>query len=504
MVGSNRFSVAVMKEKSDTPETADEKTDLPEIVEQSVSKSLVGTFGGKKISYTATAATQVVERDDDKKAVFFYVAYTKDEADPADRPLVFAFNGGPGSSTVWLHLGLFGPKRVAFDDEGFPVGVPGRLVANEHSILDVADVVCVDAVGTGLSRGVPKDKERDFHNFAKDVDSFSDFIVSYLNRNRRWASPTYIAGESYGTTRGAAIAANLFHRHGLQLSGIVLISVAMNFQTIAMDSDDYMFHAGNDLPYLTHLPTYAATAWYHGVLAKKYQSKSLRDFLDEVEEFAVGQYWTALARGDQLDESERKKVVKKLSEYTGLSTAYIERYDLRIHIMRFCKELLRTKRRTVGRIDSRYTGVDRTVDGDRIESDPSTNMTIGPMTSALNHYLRTELGFESDDFYEILSMEINESWDYEDFKNRYVDTSEKLREVMSRTQSMKVFVANGYFDLATPHMACEYTFNHMGLDPEIRQNVQMEYYDAGHMMYVHKPSLKKLAGDLREFIKGSQ
>jgi carboxypeptidase C (cathepsin A) len=493
-----------MTEDKNHADPPGEKPDLPEIEEKSVSKSLGGTFGGKKVSYTATAATQVVERDDDKKAVFFYVAYTKDEADPADRPLVFAFNGGPGSSTVWLHLGLLGPKRVEFDDNGFPVGVPGRLIDNEHSILDVADVVCVDAVGTGLSRGLPKDKEKDYHNFGKDIEAFSDFIVSFLNRNRRWASPAYIAGESYGTTRGAAIAANLFHRHGLQLNGVVLISVAMNFQTIAMDRDDYMFHPGNDLPYLTHLPTYAATAWYHGVLAKRYLSKSLRDFLDEVEEFALGQYWSALAQGDRIEDSERSKVVKKVAGYTGLSPEYVDRYDMRIHIMRFCKELLRSQRRTVGRIDSRYTGVDRTPDGNTLESDPSTNMTTGPITSALNHYVRSELGFETEDFYEILSLEVNESWDYEDFKNRYVDTSEKLREVMSRTRTMKVFVANGYFDLATPHMACVYTFSHMGLDPEIRRNVRMEYYEAGHMMYVHKPSLKKLAGDLREFIKGSQ
>ncbi|MDH3190356.1 MAG: peptidase S10, partial [Acidimicrobiia bacterium] len=279
--------------------------------------------------------------------------------------------------------------------------------------------------------------------------------------------------------------------------------VVMNFQTIAMDRNDYMFHPGNDLPHMTHLPTYAATAWYHKALARKHQAKSLRAFLDEVEEFALGQYWSALAQGDNLDDAERKRVVKKLAEYTGLSAEYVDRYDMRIHIMRFCKELLRSQNRTVGRIDSRYTGIDRTPDGNTLESDPSTNLTTGPMTSALNHYVRSDLGFDSEDFYEILSMEINEAWDYEDFKNQYVDTSEKLREAMSRAQTMKVFVANGYYDLATPHLACEYTFSHMGLDPQIRKNVQMEYYEAGHMMYVHIPSLKKLATDLRAFVKAS-
>jgi carboxypeptidase C (cathepsin A) len=490
-------------EKKSKAESKEEKAELPEIEEQSVSKQYTGKFGKANVAYTATAATQVIEREDDRKAAFFYVAYTQDDVDPADRPIIFAFNGGPGSSTVWLHLGLFGPKRVEFDDDGFPVGIPGRLIDNEYSILDVADVVHVDAIGTGLSRGLPKDKEKDYHHFSKDIKAFSDFIISYLNRNGRWASPVFLAGESYGTTRGAAIAADLFDK-GLQINGILLISVAMSFQTIAMDVDaGFLFHRGNDLPFLTHLPTYAATAWYHGTLGKKYQSMDLRKFLDEVEAFALGQYWSALAQGDQLAEAERKKVVAKVADYTGLSPEYVDQYDMRIHIMRFCKELLRTQRKTVGRLDTRYTGYDRVVDGDNLESDPAGNLTMGPMSSALNAYLRSELGFETDDFYEILSMEVNKQWDYEDFKNRYVDTSENLRSVLSRSQRMKVFVANGYFDLATPHLASEYTFSHMGLDPEIRQNVRMEYYEAGHMMYVHKPSLIKLAADMREFVSDS-
>ncbi len=490
-------------EKKSKDDSSEKTSELPEIEEQSVSKQYTGKFGKTKVAYTATAATQVIEREDDRKAAFFYVAYTQDDVDPADRPIIFAFNGGPGSSTVWLHLGLFGPKRVEFDDDGFPVGIPGRLIDNEYSILDVADVVHVDAIGTGLSRGLPKDKEKDYHHFSKDIKAFSDFIISYLNRNGRWASPLFLAGESYGTTRGAAIAADLFDK-GLQLNGILLISVAMSFQTIAMDVEaGFLFHRGNDLPFLTHLPTYAATAWYHGALARKYQSKNLRSFLDEVEAFALGQYWSALAMGDQLDDAERKKVVRKVADYTGLSPEYVDQYDMRIHIMRFCKELLRSQRKTVGRLDTRYTGYDRVVDGDNLESDPASNLAMGPMSSALNAYLRSELGFETDDFYEILSMEVNQRWDYEDFKNRYVETSENLRSVMSRSQRMKVFVANGYFDLATPHMASEYTFSHMGLDPEIRKNVRTEYYEAGHMMYVHKPSLVKLAADMREFVTDS-
>jgi carboxypeptidase C (cathepsin A) len=255
---------------------------------------------------------------------------------------------------------------------------------------------------------------------------------------------------------------------------------------------------------MLHLPTYAATAWYHRQLDEKHLSRPLREFLDEVEEFAIGPYWSALALGDRLDDGRRSGVAAKLAEYTGLPPDYIERYDLRIHINRFCKELLRDQRRTVGRIDSRYTGIDRVADGDSLENDPSTDLTGGPMTSALNHYLREELGFESASFYEAMSMKVNEAWDYEDFKNRYVDTSEKLRDLLSRAPQTRVLVANGYFDLATPHFATEYTFSHMGLDESLQKNVQMEYFEAGHMMYAHKPSRERLAAQLREFVEGTR
>ncbi len=478
---------------------SEEKPELPEIEEKSVSKQYTGKFGKRKVAYTATAATQVIEQGDDKKAVFFHVAYTEDGADPAERPIVFAFNGGPGSSTVWLHLGLLGPRRVEFDDEGFRVSTPGRLVDNEHSLLDVADVVLVDAIGTGFSTAAPKDKEKEFHHFSKDIDAFTDFIVAYLNRNDRWASPKYLAGESYGTTRGAAIAHTLFAKKGAELNGLILISAALNFQTIEQDPKAMVFRPGNDLPFMVYLPTYAATAWYHGRLSRKHQGRRLAELLDEVEEFAIGRYWSALARGDTLDEKERERVAAKVAEYTGLPVDYIDRYNLRIHIHRFCKELMRDQRRTVGRLDSRFSGIDRIADGDNLENDPANDQIGGPFTATLNDYLRRELGFEDDAFYETLSMKVNEAWDYEEFKGHYVDTSESLRDVMSRSR-VQVFVANGYFDLATPHFATEYTINHMGLDESLRKNVRMEYYEAGHMMYVQLASLKRLAADLRAFV----
>jgi carboxypeptidase C (cathepsin A) len=260
------------------------------------------------------------------------------------------------------------------------------------------------------------------------------------------------------------------------------------------------FQRGNDLPYVVFLPTYAATAWFHGKLRPKDQKRPLRDFLDEVEEFAAGEYTLALFKGDAIPGAEFAKVAKKVARYTGLSEQYVSRYDLRIEILRFCKELLREEGKTVGRIDSRYTGVDRFKDGDAFEADPSMDATMGAYTSALNAYLRDELEYESDLPYEILSAETWQNWDYADFKNAYVDVSEALRSTITRTRFMKVFVANGYLDLATPYFATEYTFNHMGLDASSRDNITMEYYDAGHMMYVHVPSLKKLSGDLRRFV----
>lgn len=476
------------------------KSKKTELKEQKVSKQYTGTFGGEEVSYTATAATQNFESNDEKVS-YFYMSYTKDDADPATRPILFCFNGGPGSSTVWLNLGLFGPKRMEFDEEGFKVGMQGRLVDNEYSILDVADVVCIDAMGTGLSRTAEKGEEKKFHHFTKDIEGFSEFIVHYLNRNGRWSSPKYLAGESYGTLRGAGIARELFAKHHVEFNGIIFISMILNYQTSAIDRNTYLIDPGNDLPYAVYLPTYAATAWYHGRLPEEHQSRPLREFLGDVEEFALGEYWSALAQGDRLDEVRQKAVADKLGEYTGVDSEFIDHYDLRLPIMRFCKELLRDQKRTVGRIDSRFVGIDRVSAGDNLETDPSTDATGGVAASALNHFLRDEIGFESDDIYEVMSMDVNKNWDYEDFKGKYVDTSENFREVLSRSKGTQVLVANGYYDLATPHFATEYTISHMGLDPEVSENIKLTYYEAGHMMYVHQPSLSQLSADVREFVK---
>ena len=296
-------------------------------------------IAGKAVAYTATAGRMLLREEEGKKrASFFFTAYSRDDVDdPANRPIVFSFNGGPGSSSAWLLLGAFGPRRVLMDDEGFRVPPPGRLVANEHSILDVADLVFIDPVGTGFSRAIPGEEAKKFHHFKKDIESVGEFIRTYLTRHERWASPKFLAGESYGTTRSAGVAAHLFSRHGLYFNGLVLVSSTLNFQTIGFDSSTWTFNRGNDLPYVVFLPTYAAAAWYHGRLEDDLQSLPLREFLDVVEKFAAGDYALGLFQGERLSGDEAADIARRVARFTGLSPEYVSRYDSRIEILRFCK-----------------------------------------------------------------------------------------------------------------------------------------------------------------------
>lgn len=460
------------------------------------------TIGGKRVGYTVKAGHLVIKEEEGKKrASFFSVAYTRNAVrDTAKRPVVFSFNGGPGSSSVWLHLGMFGPRRVELGLEGQAMPVPGRLVDNDHSLLDAADLVFIDPVSTGYSRAIPEEEAKQFHHFRKDIESVGEFIRLWLTRNNRWGSPKFIAGESYGTTRSAALAGHLLNRHGMYLNGLILVSAILNFGTSPFDAKTWTFDRGNDVPYIVFLPTYTATAWYHKRLPADLQRRPLRKVLDEVEAWASNEYAVALLRGSRLSREQRADVAATLARFTGLSVEYVERCDLRIEILWFCKELLRDRRRTVGRIDSRYTGIDRFQAGAMMENDPSLDATMGVYTSALNAYVRGELGYESDLPYEVLSERVN-PWDYEEFKNAYVDVSETLRETMSRNQFMKVYIANGYYDLATPHSATEHTLAHLGLEPELTGNITMAYYEGGHMMYVHRRALAEMADDIRRFIQ---
>lgn len=452
------------------------------------------TIDGQEIAYTATAGTLVLKEErGEPKATIFFVAYTRDDVEePSERPLTFAFNGGPGSSSVWLHLGLFGPRRVQlFDDDGERLPPPGHLIDNAHSLLDVTDLVFIDPVTTGYSRAVSDEEAPAFHAFDEDIKSVGEFIRLYTTRFQRWASPKFLAGESYGTTRAAGLAGYLQDRQGMYLNGILLISTVLNFQTLRFD-------VGNDLPYQLFLPTYAATAWYHQQLSDDLQQRPLREFLDEVEAFVRLDYMPALLKGDVLAANERARIAEQIARYTGTSPAYVEHADLRLEIFRFTKELLRRERRTVGRLDSRFTAVDRDAAGEKFEFDPSYALIQGPFTAMLNHYVRAELGFESDLPYEILTGRV-QPWDYGEHQNQYVNVAETLRQEISRNPHLRVFVANGYYDLATPYAATEYTFNHLQLDAALRDNITLAHYAAGHMIYIHEPSLVELRQDLLDF-----
>jgi len=461
-------------------------------------------IGGKEIRYTVTTGTMVLSeevKDKDKdvetekpRAQMFFIAYTRDGLkDKSRRPVTFSFNGGPGSSSVWLHMGVLGPRRVVLTDDGELPPPPFKLADNQYSILDETDLVFIDPMGTGYSRPVEGEKSKDWHGFKKDIESVGDFIRLYVTRYNRWLSPKFLAGESYGTTRAAGLSGYLQERHGMYLNGLMLISAVLDFTTID-------FNINNELPYILFLPGYAAAAWYHKKLNLKLPLQSL---LREVEQFAMGEYAAALFKGDSLNPGERAHIVDKLARYTGISKEFIERTNLRILDQHFFKELLRDRGRTIGRLDGRFTGIDRSGVTERHEFDPLLTNVLGPYTAAFYEYVRAELKFESDLPYEILSDKVWMNWSYAQFENQYVHVAETLRKSMTFNPHLKVFVANGYYDLGTPYFATEYTFNHLGLDESLRANIRMEYYDAGHMMYIHLPSLKAMKKDLAQFIEES-
>ncbi|MHA2252139.1 MAG: S10 family peptidase, partial [Candidatus Kariarchaeaceae archaeon] len=348
---------------------------------------------------------------------------------------------------------------------------------------------------TGFSRSVPGEKAKQFHEFKKDIKSVGEFIRLYTSRNKRWTSPKFLIGESYGTTRAAGLAGFLQNDYGMFLNGIMLVSSILNFQTSR-------FSPGNDLPNILFLPTYSATAWYHKKLEDDLLENDLDQLVNEVSEFAQTEYTLALMEGDALSPEKRKDIIAKLVRYTGLSENYINGANLRINIHKFVKELLRDQHRTTGRLDSRYTGIDLDDTGAMVEHDPSYTAIQGPYTGTLNDYIRSELEFESDLPYEILAS-LYQNWKFEDYHNQFLNVAETLREAISKNNYLKVIVLNGYYDLATPFFATEYTFNHLGLDASLRENFSMAYYEAGHMMYLHEPSLKKMRTDLSSFIQST-
>lgn len=448
-------------------------------------------LNGQTIHYTATAGNLLVrDNESHPNGSMFYVAYTKDGAVAGKRPVTFLYNGGPGSSTMWLHIGAFGPVRVETTNATATPPAPYRLVPNQYSLLDETDLVFVDAMGTGFSRVVGQGKLSDFLGVDQDVRAFNQFITRYLTVNQRWNSPKFLIGESYGTTRSAALAYSL-QQSGISLNGIVLVSSILNFNDRA---------PGLDHEYIDYLPSYAATAWYHDKLADK--PADLKAFLQQVREYASGPYAAALAQGSNLSEAEEDAVAKKVSRITGLSVEYLKEANLRVSQERFRKELLRSDRRTMGRYDSRFEGIDLDAAGESPSYDAASAAITGAFVSALNNYLVSDLNFTSTDSYR--PTYYGHGWDWkhkapDGEEEQSPDTALDLGAAMRQNPHLQLFSANGYFDLATPFFSTEYDISHMELDPSLRKNIHFGYYPSGHMIYLNVDALKQLKADLAGF-----
>jgi carboxypeptidase C (cathepsin A) len=450
-------------------------------------------LNGKTLNYTATAGMMPIKNDHgDIEANLFYVAYTLDGvSDISKRPLMIAFNGGPGSASVWLHMGCIGPKRVRMNDDGSLPAPPYQLVDNDQTWLDQTDLVFVDPVGTGYSRAANDTLKKHFDGLQGDIESVGEFIRLYLSQNERWASPLFMVGESYGTTRAANLSGYLIE-HGIAFNGIALLSTVLNFQTIS-------FNRGNDLPYLLYLPSYTATAFYHKKLAPELE-RNLETTLKESERWAESGYNEALVKGDRMTDAEYKAAVAKLARLTGLDPKYVDDSNLRIELMHFLRELMRDQKTMAGRLDSRLTGPAPLDASDSIDFDPSMTDIRPPYTAMFNQYVRSELKYYDDSTYYVLGGGIA-PWDWgTQNENRYVNVSESLRNAFAKNPHMKLFVGCGYYDMATPYFAAEYTFSHMGLEPSLRKNISFHYYTAGHMFYIDVPSHKKLKTDITGFI----
>jgi carboxypeptidase C (cathepsin A) len=452
----------------------------------------------RALKYEATAGTLALKDEAGKpRANFFFVAYRREaegEFDAATRPITFVFNGGPGAAAVWLHLGAVGPRTVKLDDEGIPTGPPHALVDNPNTWLDVTDMVLIDPVNTGYSRAAEGVKAEEFFGVDNDLKSVGEFIRIYLTRYDRWQSPKFLAGESYGTTRAAGLSARLLDS-GIDLNGIVFISSVLDFATIS--------HSGsNDLPYVLFLPSYASVAMYH----KKLDAALAKDrdkALAEVQAFALGEYTSALARGDALKDDERAAIAKRLSRYTSLPEDVIDKARLRIEPGFFEKRLLGEQRKIIGRFDGRITAPDVAPIGTYPEFDPSFSYYLPAYTSNMTAYARRVLKFESDLPYESLAGGRVQPWSMGREGRGFLDVASSLGEAMRQNPRMKVMFASGYQDLATPYFATDYTLAHMSLTAELRKQVTRKMYEGGHMMYHVRESLKKLHADVAEFMRGA-
>lgn len=451
---------------------------------------------GKPFKYKALAGTLTLKDAQNKdKASIFYVAYVKDDLfDPVNRPIAFCFNGGPGSCSIWLHMGLLGPKKLALDEEGRALP-PYITQPNPETLLATTDLVFIDPISTGFSEAAPGEDPKQFWGVNEDIKSIAEFIRLYISKNKRWASPKFVMGESYGAIRAVGLLEELYKENNIHLNGVILISSVLNFQTIRT-------HPGNDLAHVLLLPSFTATAWYHGKLSNDLLNRDLIDVLEEVEDFAMNDYSLALFKGDRLPKEEKERIIKQLSKYTGISSAYIQQSNLRLTTPRFSKELLRDKQKIVGRFDGRVEGMSCEPFAPEMEYDASDNVLLGGATASFNDYLQRDLKWEQEKEYKIHGNVM--PWNFgERGANRYINMVPSLASSLAKQPNVHLFIASGYYDLATPYYAIDYTLNHLGLDEERQARISLHFYQGGHKIYVNPLNLTKLTQDLSEFIISS-
>jgi carboxypeptidase C (cathepsin A) len=449
---------------------------------------------GKTLGYTATTGRLPIKRDDGKiEAEMFFVAYTLDGQEAGSRPLTFAFNGGPGSASVWLHMGALGPKRVVLQPNGFMPAAPYRLEDNPDTLLDRSDIVMIDAMATGYSRAATAELTKKFLGVKGDIQGFGEFIRLYLSRYERWNSPLFILGESYGTTRAAGIAGYLAD-HGISFNGVTLLSMAVDFQTLE-------WNKSNDLPYVLLVPTFNMIAGYHHKLSSDL-TQDVAKTREDVVRWSTNDYALALGKGDALTPEEHRKIVEQLSRYIGLRPEVIEAHNLRIDVPTFSKELLLDQKLISGRLDGRFTSPNPNTDQDR-DYDPTGAAILPPYTSAFNNYLRTELNYKSDAPYRVFAYDQPgfEKWEWGNAVEGFPSTAGGLRSALIKNPYMKVLVMEGYYDLATPFTAANWTMDHLDLDAKYRQNISYATYKAGHMVYVDRAEHDKMKKDLVDFME---